>query len=148
MLTFLRTLLLLLMSQSGWASGSVIRIHDPWIRGTPAKTLAAYMIIENISSKEQILTAVTSLAFEKVEMHRTIQHNGMMHMQPQAQLAIPPNGQTVLEPGGYHLMLINRKSSVTAQVELTLKFASGEELTVTTPVRETSPSATPSPHHH
>lgn len=133
---------LLFIGPKTWAEEVTVRIHTPWVRAAPptVKILAAYMIIENTSAQEKILTSVTSPLFEKVEIHQTTLHEGIMHMQAQAQLVIAPQSKLVLEPGGYHLMLIDRKQALKTgdPVQLNLKFSSGEELTIIPSVQDVS----------
>jgi copper(I)-binding protein len=73
-----------------------------------------------------------------VEIHKTVIKDGMMQMRHQPQLIIPPKSQVVLKPGSYHLMLMGLKKSLIAgdKVDLTLKFANGEEISIAAPVRK------------
>ncbi|MEN8217494.1 MAG: copper chaperone PCu(A)C [Pseudomonadota bacterium] len=120
---------------------SNIRVDDPWVREAPpnVKVLAAYMIIENPTSEQRILISATaSSSFKSVEIHRTvITQDGMMQMRHQPQLIIHPKSQVVLKPGSYHLMLMGPKKSLIAgdKVDLTFKFANGEEISIAAPVR-------------
>ena len=143
-LTFVVALSSLVAYSIGWTEENALHIQTPWVRAAPptVKVLAAYMIIENTSDQEKILTAVTSPAFETVEIHQTVHHEGVMHMQPQKQLEIAPHGKVVLEPGGYHLMLINGKQilKVGDTVQLNLKFSTGEAITITPSVQDASHS--------
>ncbi|EDN70957.1 secreted protein containing DUF461 [Beggiatoa sp. PS] len=146
------TLVLMLVSSLAWAEEQSLQINDPWVREAPpvAEVLAAFMIIDNHSAAEKILTTVTAPAFNKVEIHKMIMDDGMMKMQAQPQLVIAANSQRELKPGGYHLMLIGRKQPLKAgdKVELILKFADGEEITIEAPVRRFVPSVNESKHTH
>lgn len=129
---------IILMFSSARAGDSII-VYDSWIRSAPpnAKVLAAYMYIMNESVEPRSLTAVSSSRFEKVEMHRTELHDGMIKMVSQKQLDIPAGGSLLLEPGGYHLMLIKPKSVPKAgdKVKLELYFDNGSILKVKASVR-------------
>jgi periplasmic copper chaperone A len=146
----LLTVVLMLVSSLAWANEQSLQINDPWVREAPpvAEVLAAFMIIKNPSSTEKVLTTVTAPAFDTVEIHRMIMDDGMMKMQAQPQLVIAANSERVLKPGGFHLMLIGRKQPLKAgdKVELTLKFADGEEMTIKAPVRHFVPSMKKSEH--
>ncbi|GIW20528.1 MAG: hypothetical protein KatS3mg065_0824 [Chloroflexota bacterium] len=71
-------------------------------------------------------------------MSPTPSGSGMaMTMRPVAEIPIPAGGEQVLQPGGYHLMLMDPKGSLTVgdSVELTLRFKSGRSLTLEVPLR-------------
>ena len=131
------------------ADEPTIRIDDPWVREAPpmAPALAAYMIIKNLSSEPKTLLSATSPAFKRIEIHQTINRDGMMQMQAQSQLVIAADDQVDLAPGGYHLMLMEGEESLSVgdKVTLTLQFADDEEMTLTMPVRKFLP---PQMHHH
>ena len=139
-------LVILLLAQLAWAGDQVIRINDPWVREAPpnAPTSAAYMIIENLSARQQTLTSVTSSAFASVMIHQTVNRDGMMQMEHKSQLEIAAKGKVVLAPGGYHLMLMGPKKNIIVgdKVALSLKFAEGEEMVIEVPVRKFSTSDT------
>ena len=123
-----------------WAAEQSIEINEPWIREAPpvAPVLAAFMGIKNLSEQQATLIAVTSTHFDHCEIHQTKMADGMMKMIHLPQLLIKANNEVKLEPGSYHLMLMKPKTPLKAgdEVDLTLKFAEGDEITVTTPVRK------------
>jgi periplasmic copper chaperone A len=129
----------LLLSLLACQPQGAIEIIDPWIREAPptAKALAAFMLIENRSDKPRTLISANCSAFEKVEIHKSFQRDGMMQMEQQHELVIPANGQKRLAPGGYHLMLMRPKQPLKAgdQIDVTLQFANGEKLSITAPVK-------------
>jgi len=121
-----------------FASDSIM-VHDAWIRSAPSnvKVMAAYMTITNTSNETRAMTAVSSKLFNKVEIHRTEMHEGMAKMMPQKELIIPAGKSVSLEPGGYHLMLIDPKavSREGEQVDMELHFDDGQILHIKIPVR-------------
>ncbi len=141
--------LAILFTQTAWAES--VQITEQWIREAPpnAKVLAAFMLIDNQTSESQTLTTATSPDFKMVEIHQTVEHDGMMHMKKQEQLVINSKQQVMLKPGSYHLMLMQPKRQLNAgdEVELTLKFANEEELIIKVPVRKSSDKK-PSNHNH
>jgi len=143
-------LLLLAGILPAWAGG--IEVSDAWVREGPptARVLGAFMTIRNSGDADDALRSVTSPQFERVEMHRTIMEDGMGRMVPQQEIAIPAAGQAVLEPGGYHLMLIRPRHALKAgdQVELTLEFASGQRIDLQLPVRKGGSGMMDHSHHH
>jgi hypothetical protein len=136
----------MLIGTFAWATEKGIEINDPWVREAPpiAPVSAAYMTIINHDAVARTLTQASSPAFKTVEIHEMAVIDGMMKMREQEKLVIAANGQLVLEPGGYHLMLMGRKEGTTLvadkdNVDLTLKFANGEEMMLTVPVRRFTP---------
>ncbi len=117
-----------------------ITVNDPWIREAPptAKSLAAYMVINNSGKQPIQLIEVTSPDFDSVEMHQTTMHQGVMHMMALKSLLINPEDATVLAPGGYHLMLIGPRKPVRSCDQLTLRlhFDQDEDLAVMVVVRK------------
>jgi hypothetical protein len=120
-------------------ASDAIMVHDAWIRSAPpnVKVLAAYMTITNVSSETRKLTSVSSSSFNKVEIHRTEMHEGMAKMIPQKGLIIPAGKSVSLEPGGYHLMLIDPKAVPREgkQVDMELHFDDGQTLHINVQVR-------------
>ena len=86
-----------------------MEVHEAWIREAPpnARVLAAYMELRNHSDKPRILIGVTSPAFAFAELHKTMEHGGMAHMEQVDEIVIPPHGKVVLGPGDLHVMLID-----------------------------------------
>lgn len=99
---------------------------------------AAYMTLEN-KGGEDTLTSVSGDVAEMIQVHQTIEKDGMMSMEEAKDgVPVPANGKAELKPGGYHVMLMNLKQDLKAgdTFKLTLKFKSGKELSVDVPVRE------------
>ena len=109
-----------------------LRIYDPWIREAPpnAKVLAAYMVIENHTNKSFTITGVSSVVFEKIEIHQSSVIDDMMRMEKKPALTIKAKQKVLLEPGGIHLMLFNPRKALrqgdTAEIIFQLK--NGNEL--------------------
>jgi len=75
---------------------------------------------------------VTGVDFARIEIHKTTMHGDMAHMQKQPELVIEGGKRLVLEPGGYHLMLMQPKRTLQDgdRVALTLIFDNGEQVGV------------------
>jgi len=106
------------------ATESSLQLHDSWVREAPpsAKVLAAFLSIKNSGQSDRVLLSVETDGFEKVEMHKTEVHGKMTHMVPQKELIVPAGETVMLEPGGYHLMLMRPARSFSAGDEISLKF--------------------------
>lgn len=122
-----------------WA-GEVVRVNDPWVRAAPptVQTLAAYMELENSGTTEKVLIEVQSPQFTKVELHESVQSQGMVTMAPRKELSIAAGGKVSLKPGGYHIMLITPQSPVIegSKVALTLVFSDGTRQEVQATVKK------------
>ena len=147
---YIFALTIIFMFSSAFAADNIM-VHNAWVRSAPpnAKVLAAYMKIINKSDEPRALTAVSSSLFGKVQMHKTEMQDGMMKMIHQKQLHIPAGGSLTLEPGGYHLMLMNPKTvpQEGEQVNLELKFDNGLTLNVNVPVRAAKGGGMMGGHH-
>lgn len=66
---------------------------------------------------------------------------GAMTMQPIESLELPAGETVVLEPGGYHIMLIDLVAPLESgeEIEVTLTFENGGERTITVPVQDDAP---------
>ena len=90
------------------SDGSVLRVDSPWIRSPVADrtVTAGYCEITNTGSTPVSITGFTAEGL-RVEIHETIEQDGMMRMRPVAGLDLDPGETVSLEPGGKHLMLFD-----------------------------------------
>lgn len=134
---WLLPVLIVLLPLPGLAD--TLQVDDAWVRAGPptAEVLAAYLRLRNTGDSARKIVAAESPAFERVEMHRTVIEDGMARMLPQSSLTVPAGGELVLEPGGYHLMLIQPNAPLKNddKVELTLTDADDNRLSFTAVVR-------------
>jgi hypothetical protein len=62
-----------------------------------------FMTLENHSGAElAVVAARTSLAVDRVELHRTMMVGDVMKMVPQQKIPVAPHSATVLKPGSWH----------------------------------------------
>ena len=127
-----------------------ILVDGAWIRGVPpsAKATAAFMTIENAGNTEMTLKSATCEIAEIVQIHTMEQDGEIMKMKEVGELHIPANGQIVLAPKGYHIMLIGliRPIAEGEAIPLSLNFGDGTTLSVNAVVRKLGPMA-PMSHH-
>jgi copper(I)-binding protein len=85
---------------------------------------AAYFTIENTGGTDDALIEAASDVARRVELHETVTEEGMHKMQAVEEIAVPAGGEAILEPGGYHVMLIDLKEEqeVGDTFEITLTF--------------------------
>src|SRR5467141_2429965 len=129
-----------LTSVAAAAEEAGVSIRDAWVREAPpgATMMAGYMLLQNNTSRPQVLVAARSSGFETVVIHRTIVKGGMTGMEHASQIELLPNASLLFAPGGHHLMLLNPKRTLRAgdRVDITLEFRGGLVLPVAYEVRK------------
>ena len=102
---------------------------------------AAYLVVLNGLDAEVQLTSAATDAADVVELHETVDDNGVMRMIPQPDgFTVPAGGSVELKPGGKHVMMIGLVKPLETgdEFELTLNFDNGESMTLTVPVADMS----------
>lgn len=116
-----------------------LEVADTWSRPAAlGMNGAGYMAITNRAKAADRLMSVDSTAARKVEIHQSMNMNGVMSMHRQDQGVPLPFGQTVtFGPGGYHVMFLGLTKGLKGgdKVLATLVFASGAKLKVSFDVR-------------
>lgn len=100
---------------------------------------AIYMTITNTGATADRLIAVQTDVANTVEIHETTLENDVMRMREMSDgLEIAAGAGVMLEPGGYHVMLMMLPENLYPgdAFVVTLVFASGTEITVGVPVRD------------
>ena len=115
-----------------------LEITGAWVRAMPPNrdVTAAYLVIKNRSDRVRELLSVETPAAEYTELHTMQQVDDMMVMEKIERLAVPPQDEAALEPGGIHIMLfgVKRQLAEGDSVSLTLRFADQSTRTVTAEV--------------
>ncbi len=121
------------------AAGTEAQVLDPWVQAAPpnVKVLAAYMEIKNNGKKPLHLVSITSSDFGRIEIHRSVMHGNMAHMEHQKELIIPANDSVAMKPGGTHLMLMKPRKALSTgdTVPLVLFFKNGEKVSIAATVQ-------------
>lgn len=135
--TLLATTALALVLAACSAGAGGVAVEDPWIRSNPNGMGAAYLVLTTAEADELVAASVDPSIAGTVEVHEVVMQDGMMRMQEVAGIALPAGEAVTLEPGGYHLMLLDMPAMLEpgTDVDVTLRFASGDEVTVTAEVR-------------
>ena len=115
-------------------------ITQPWSRATPtgAKVAGGYLTIENKGSAPDRLVGGAGDVAGKLEIHEMAMNNGVMTMRPLDKgLTIEPGKTVKLEPGGYHLMLMDLKNPLKQgeKVPLMLEFEKAGKVTLSLDVQ-------------
>lgn len=114
-----------LVAQSAWSAN--IRVTDAWARATmPGQPVSgAYMNIQ--ADADARLVSVSSPLVPDVEVHEMKMDGDVMRMREVKAIDLPKGKTVSLQPGGYHIMLMNLKKPITAGeiVPLMLVIESG-----------------------
>ena len=114
------------------AAPTGLAVRDAYARpSNPAwKLTSAYMRLVNRGSAPRALVGARSSIAKVVEIHETTVRDGMMSMNQVDRLPVPAGGETLLAPGGSHLMLIEltRELRPGDVVPVTLTFDDGSTL--------------------
>jgi len=105
-----------------------IEVRDAWIRHIPGdRPMAGYMVLGNKGNTERRLVGASSVVFGAVHMHETVEQDGTSRMRPVEHVAVPAGGSVAFEPGGRHLMLMQRQRELAVgdEVPVTLEFEDG-----------------------
>ncbi len=139
-------------AQSSWAAD--ISVTDAWARATMPgqKVSGAYMQIR--SDADARLISASSPAVPRVEMHEMKMDGDVMRMREVQAIELPKGKPVSLQPGGYHIMLMNLPKPIAAGeiIPLTLVVESGgkrQTVEVKAEARGAmSNHAMPMQHHH
>jgi hypothetical protein len=114
------------------------RIEDAWIRWLPGNLPeGGYLRITNVGDVPLVLLGASSPEFAQISLHRSVNQGGSMSMEPVAQLRIAPHASVDFAANGYHLMLMQPRSTLKPGdgVPILLRFASGPSISVRFAVR-------------
>lgn len=128
--------------------GEGVEVVEPWVRATarpgasaegraaPANG-AAYLVVRNHGTVDDAIVGVETAIADTAELHLVTVENEIMRMRAVESVPVPAGGEAVLEPGGYHVMLVGLERDLTAgdTVEMTVRLRSGESVDVRAGVR-------------
>jgi copper(I)-binding protein len=127
-----------------FAAGCLPKVDGAWIRMPPAglPMMAGYGRISNPCKGPLAIVAAHSDAFADTSLHETRIEGGMSRMRATAALRLAPGGSAVLEPGGFHLMLMNPTHPLHAGDRVAIEFTLEDGRRFSVPF-EARPIATP-----
>jgi periplasmic copper chaperone A len=100
---------------------------------------AAYLTVLNGLDVPVRLASVAGDMAAAVELHETVDDNGVMKMEPHPEgFEIPAGGTLVLKPGGKHVMLLGLVKPLAPgdSIDLTLNFEGSDPISLAVPVLE------------
>ncbi len=98
---------------------------------------AAFLTVLNGLDTAVRLASVSGTAAGAIELHETVNDNGVMKMEPHPEgFEVPAGGALELKPGGKHVMLLGltKQLAVGDSIDLTLNFEGSEPITLKVPV--------------
>jgi len=135
----MKKLLTLALLSASTLLASTLLVNDAYVRATPPglPNSAAFMTIKNETSKDINIVKATSKVAKFVELHTHDMKDGVMKMYQVPKITVPKNGNVVLKPGGFHVMLIGLYHPLKKgeNVTFTLEFENGETKTITAPIK-------------
>ncbi len=135
----MRWLFALALLLAACTSSDEIEITDAWVRAMPpgAGMTAGYFVLTNRSSGDLEIVGASSPGFGLVEMHRTVELNGMSRMQQEKEIAVEAGETIRFEPHGRHLMLMRPHGAVEPgrTVGLKLHLMDGREIAFEAEIR-------------
>src|ERR1700743_1938860 len=130
--------LLLALAAPAFADESPIHVADAKARPTaPGGTGVVYLIVMNHGTTDDDLTGLSTPVADKAEMHRTMDMNGMSHMEAVTDLPVKAMNAVTFAPGGLHVMLmgLNQPLKVGDSFPWPLTFAKAGSVTTTVTVQ-------------
>ncbi len=129
-------------SADATASAAGVVVEQPWARATPpgAHMGAIYMKLKSETGDRLLGAAVPHSVAREAQIHETIPSadgGGAMEMRRVDSLEIPAGKPVALEPGGFHVMLLDLRRPLTAgqRVRVKLRFEHAGTRTVEADVR-------------
>lgn len=119
------------------------QVDEGWVRLTPGAMAmdAGFGRIANPCGTPVRITGADSPAYADVSLHETTLENGISRMRAVPALELPARGEVRLQPGGLHLMLMQRQGALVpgATVEIGFRLDDGREVRGAYEVRAAQP---------
>jgi copper(I)-binding protein len=127
-------------------------VDQAWVQLSPNKDRpsAGYFVAHGGDLGTSVRGVITDYAL-KVEMHESVEKDGMMTMKPIDSVDVPAKGTVAFAPGGKHLMIfgINDTAISRGKMQMTFLMGNGDRLLVDAVIRKPpgAGSAAPAPAH-
>jgi periplasmic copper chaperone A len=117
-----------------------LTVRDGWARPALAgQNSAVYMIIDNRTGSADTLTRVACPDAQMAQIHQTsMDASGVAAMRPVESITVDAKTQLGLQPGSYHVMLMQVQKNLQPGdiLRCTLTFTNAGSLTLEAPVRQ------------
>lgn len=127
------------MLNVGLAHASTLVSDDLWLRQSVpgAENGAGFGTLRNTGNEDIVIVAAYSNAATDVELHRHIHQDGQMAMEQIEALSIPAGDEVKMQPGGYHLMLmqLHQPLEPNQEYQIVLRLNTGERFEFNVPVK-------------
>lgn len=145
---YLAAVLAALISLPTWAAN--ISVTDAWARTTVPGQKISGGYFQVTSDADARLIGVSSAAVPRVEMHEMKMDGDVMRMREVKAIELPKGKTVSLEPGGFHLMLMNLKKPIAAGdlIPVTLVVESGGKKQTVDIKLEARAAGSSGMHHH
>lgn len=135
------------------AAAANVAVENAWVRAMPPgqSVTALYFEVVNHSDEACTLTAISTPAAPRTELHRTIEEDGMARMRLQESVTIEPHSTLQLAPGADHVMLYDVVDRLEpgAQIAAEVDFGACGQVAIEAEVRDaTGSSQAHHGHHH
>ncbi len=114
-------------------------IENVWARpGDTGDNSAAFMDISNDGDADLTLIGASGDIAGAVEVHESSMEDGMMQMEEIPELVIEAGETVSLEPGGYHIMMMNLEQDLEVgdTFQITLEFEDHDDIELDVTVEE------------
>ncbi|MBZ0106116.1 MAG: copper chaperone PCu(A)C [Sulfuricella denitrificans] len=137
---------------AGSAADNVSAV-DPYVRLAPPGQMVtgAFVVFKNSDDKDHKVVKADSAVSKVAELHTHTMEGGMMKMRPVKDIEIKAKGETALQPGGLHIMLIDLKQPLKEgeNVAISITFEDGSSKKFDAQVRKPQAAmAMPMPMDH
>jgi copper(I)-binding protein len=131
-------MLIVSLAPTALAENPGVQVEHPWARPSAGQTGAVYMTIANTGPIDDRLVSAATPVADQAQLHTEINDKGIMKMRPVSAIDVKPRGQTMLKPGGLHVMLVGLKQplKVGESFPLTLTFEKAGKLDITVTVEK------------
>lgn len=117
---------LLVLSGAFWALPvwSQVKVEEPWARATVAGQKSTGVYMKLTAAQATQLVGVSSPVAGVAEVHEMKMENNVMKMSAMPAIHLPAGKTVALQPGGYHVMLMDLKGPLAkdSSVSITLQF--------------------------
>lgn len=144
----------LMLAACGSDQATAPEAGQAWLADAPpgAPVRAAFLQIDNPTSRALTLTKVSSRDFSIIELHVVSMQDGMMRMRQVDALPIKAGERLELAPGGAHLMLKQARRDLrpgdSTSLELTLVDDQGQTITLEVNAKVQNPHKDAAQHEH